>query len=143
MLNRKSQQNQIRTLTTEVGELQEINKTLKTYLEAVLTSVKPESEKLIKTEDKRLSDATLRKELEKNDWIEWSMSVNEISLDENIRILAAAKDFDDYINLIGSKKTQTRTRKTLRDFQGARDAFNQARAIMGLTTFEELPSEES
>lgn len=55
LLRRMSNQRQIASLATQVAELQEINKTLKTYLEAIVTTVAPDqSASLIETEEKRL-----------------------------------------------------------------------------------------
>jgi RNA processing factor Prp31 len=142
LLNRKSQQNQIRTLTTEVGELQEINKTLKTYLEVVLKTVKPESDQLIATEEKRLSDATIRKDLEKNPWFDHLLHFYKIKFPEAIKLFTKAKSYDDFISLLPNKENQHDARKILLEYEDARKDFNEARRLLGLTQFKNLPSKK-
>lgn len=58
LIQRTSSQRQLASLSSEVQELKEVNKTLKRYLEALLVSETPEkSEALISAEDKRLEEA--------------------------------------------------------------------------------------
>src|SRR5262249_46244250 len=58
LLNRMSSQQQIASLASQVAELSEINKTLKTYLEEVVSKIAPDkSAQLIKSESKRLQEA--------------------------------------------------------------------------------------
>lgn len=143
LLNRKSQQNQIRTLTTEVSELQEINKTLKTYLEVVLKTVKPDSEGLIIDEDKRLSDVILRKELEKNNWVDHAKRRYNIDLDEFIKIISKANSFDEFIKHLKVPTSQKDAREILLNIEEARKDFNAARKLLGLPQIKKLPSRES
>lgn len=140
LLNRKSQQNQIRTLTTEVGELQEINKTLKTYLEVVLKTVKPESEQLIAKEDKRLLDATIKKELERNAWFFHVLNRYEMAFDDAVNLFNRIKSYDDFIEALSDKKYQDEAREFLSEYDTARKDFNEIRKILGLSTFKKLPS---
>jgi len=140
LLNRKSQQNQIRTLTTEVGELQEINKTLKTYLEVVLKTVKPESDQLIAKEDKRLSDATIKKELEANPWFEYVLRMYRLKFSEAVSIFTKAKSFDEFISLLPAEEDQNDAKEILVKYEDARRDFNEARRILGLSNFKKLPT---
>jgi hypothetical protein len=58
MLARQSSQHQIASLSSQVGELAEVNKTLKIYLEEVVSKLNPsEAAGLIATESKRLEEA--------------------------------------------------------------------------------------
>ena len=58
LLNRLSGQRQISSLASQVAGLAEINKTLKAYLEEVVSKIAPdESARIIKAESKRLEDA--------------------------------------------------------------------------------------
>jgi hypothetical protein len=58
LLVRQSSQHQIASLASQVGELAEVNKTLKKYLEEVVSKVNPEEAAgLIATESKRLEEA--------------------------------------------------------------------------------------
>jgi hypothetical protein len=67
LLTRTSSQKQIASLASQVNELAEINKTLKTYLEEVVSKLAPEeSAQLIKSETKRLEDSLELEKLKKN-----------------------------------------------------------------------------
>ena len=58
LLSRMSNQQQLSSLNAQVGELREVNKTLKTYLEEVVSKIAPvESAKIIRSESKRLDKA--------------------------------------------------------------------------------------
>jgi uncharacterized protein DUF4062 len=58
LLNRMSGQRQLSSLASQVAGLAEINKTLKAYLEEVVSKIAPdESARIIRTEAKRLEDA--------------------------------------------------------------------------------------
>lgn len=59
-LQRLQGQAQLSSLQNEVAQLSEINKTLKTYLEEIVSKIAPaESERLIASETKRLEDARI------------------------------------------------------------------------------------
>jgi hypothetical protein len=67
LLTRTSSQKQIASLASQVNELAEINKTLKTYLEEVVSKIAPEeSAELIKSETKRLEESLELEKLRKN-----------------------------------------------------------------------------
>src|SRR5262249_48433905 len=69
LLNRKSQQQQLATLTSQVKELKAVNETLKKYLEAVMTRVSPdESSRLIADEAKRLEEVRRNEKIRENGW---------------------------------------------------------------------------
>ena len=75
LLNRKSQQQQLATLTSQVTELKEVNETLKTYLEAVMTRVSPDdSSRLIADEEKRLEEVKTNEKIRRTDGILDAMS---------------------------------------------------------------------
>ena len=55
LLSSTSNQQQLASLSAQVGELREVNRTLKAYLEQVVTTIAPkESARLIKSESRRL-----------------------------------------------------------------------------------------
>ena len=141
LLNRKMQQNQIKTLATEVEELQEINKTLKTYIEAILKTVKPESEKLIADEDKRLSDVTLKKELENNNWFLQAKNYYNINFDDFFNILSNSTSFDNFIESLPAEHKEN-AKTNLLKYEEAKDDFNEARELLGLSKFNKLPAKQ-
>jgi hypothetical protein len=67
LLKRMSGQQQLASLTAQVAELSELNKTLKRYLETVVTRVAPkDSEGIIKAESERLEEAKRSAIIESN-----------------------------------------------------------------------------
>jgi hypothetical protein len=67
LLNRRSNERQISSLAAQVAQLGEVNKTMRRYLEEVVTKVAPtNSLELIKTESKRLRQAQLNARLRVN-----------------------------------------------------------------------------
>ncbi|WP_422104718.1 DUF4062 domain-containing protein [Winogradskyella sp.] len=137
LLNRKVQQNQIKSLTTEISELQEINKTLKTYLEAVLTGVTPDnSEKLIEQEKKRLEDVSIRKELENNTWFNFVNSEAGIDIDSFIEMQLKSKKYEDFIKQIKNSDRRQYVDHTLSTEPKAIIDFNDSREILGLNRFK-------
>src|SRR6516162_1605712 len=60
LLRRISEQRQLSALSAQISELSKLNITLKTYLEALITEIRPsESEQLIEREDAKLRDASI------------------------------------------------------------------------------------
>jgi len=110
LLNKKSQQNQIRTLTTEVTELQEINKTLKIYLEEILKNSNLHSKGVIEKEDKRLLDISVKKELQNNRWILQCLDSYKYSLEEIIEIIKSSNSISDFISKLTSEYQEDATR---------------------------------
>lgn len=140
LLNRKTQQNQIKTLTSEIGELQEVNKTLKTYLEALLNKIEPDdSNQLIASEQKRLEDISVQYELERNPWVGHVNRQYGIDLDEFVKMVLKAKSFDGFINQIKGKENQIGVSRTLTEYKDARNDFNKVREILGLKSFVKKP----
>lgn len=140
LLNRKVQQNQIKTLTTEVGELQEVNKTLKTYLEAVLSGATQDvSTKLIETEKKRLKDISIRNELKKNKWFAFTQKILRFDLDAFIEMQLKSRSYNDFIKQIKNPEHKEEVIQILIGSEQARRDFNDARSILGLGNFRKLP----
>ena len=68
LLNRTSSHTQIASLASQVAVLTEINRTLKVYLEQVVTKVAPEDAKaLILEQDERLKEVEIERAFEQND----------------------------------------------------------------------------
>lgn len=135
LLNRKTQQNQIRTLTTEVNELQEINRTLKTYLETLLKNYDPESKDIIEKEDKRLSDLIIRKELESNNWIQQCVNYYKYTLAKSVELIKKSNSLNDYISRL-NKKDQHSAEGILSTTPAAVNDLNQVRKLYNLEEFE-------
>jgi hypothetical protein len=138
LLNKRSQQNQIRTLSAEISGLQEVNKTLKTYLEAVLSTIKPEeSSHLIESEKKRLEDVSVRIALEENPWITHCISRYNLSFDNVVDLIIKSKSFGNFCVQLPSDEIIKDAINILNDIPSARRDFNDARKILGLKIFSD------
>jgi hypothetical protein len=70
LLQRRSSQEQLTSLSAQVSQLRESNKTLKAYLESLMRHVSPEeSETVIDAESKRLNELTKYRAIEHNDFV--------------------------------------------------------------------------
>ena len=144
LLNKKSQQSQIKTLTSEITELQEVNKTLKIYLEAVMSGIsQDDSNKLIESEKERLRSIHVRKELDRNKWFDYMKSTYDMDFETFIEVQLKSKSYDGFISnsmkAMNSPELDEDLRKTLRDYVDARNDFNESRKILGLNAFRKLP----
>lgn len=131
LINKKSQQNQIRSLATEVSELQEINKTLKTYLETLLKNSNPQSKKVIEKEDKRLSEVLIKKELENNRWISQCTNYFNISFEDTIKFIKTSTSIDDFISKIDEEHRDSASGLLFTNMD-ALDDFNNVRKLLNL-----------
>lgn len=98
LLNRMSSQQQIASLATQVAELSEINKTLKTYLEEVVSKIAPdESAQLIKSESKRLREATEMTKLQEHGLASYIQSRGQIPLEDIYDAVVHSNSGEDFL----------------------------------------------
>jgi len=148
LLRRKSSQSQLTTLTAEVSGLQEVNKTLKTYLEALMSGVpKTETDKLIQTEEKRLKDFDLKKEISQNPFYNFiQRRLGSNSLDDFIKLEHESKNIDDFISkvtkAVKDKSELLRMLDILSSSGRPLEDHNQIRRLLGLPLYGK-PSEKA
>ena len=136
LLKRTAQSQQIASLSSQVFQLSEINKTLKTYLENLMRAVSPEKyEKVIEDESSRLSDLEILSKLKSNLFID-HLGNGNISIDMARKILEESRTADDLKkNLIKAAKTlKNQERLDLDDvfnIPAAQDDINECREILG------------
>lgn len=136
LLNKQSQQQQLVALTTEIGQLKEINETLKKYLEAVMTGVTTDvSEKLIESEEKRLEELKKLDLIRTNHWYQYITRRSDMSLESFIENIKQAKTFEDFVKKVIPDRESEGYWEILRllEKSGApsRD-FNEIRRILNL-----------
>ena len=134
LLNRMSSQQQLATLSAQVEVLQEVNTTLKRYLEAVMTKISPrESEPLIKAEQKRLDEIQQMEAFRKNDWVKYLKTMHNIDESASAEMIQKATSLRNYSALV--RKTSTRAgsdvAELLKENSEARKDFNEARSLLG------------
>ena len=82
LLHRMSNQQQIATLSSQIAVLQEVNTTLKRYLEAVMKEISPDkSEALIQLEQRRLEKRQQLEELRTNQWVKFTMDQSGLDIE--------------------------------------------------------------
>lgn len=141
LLQHSMEDKKLAALNIQVGELREINATLKKYLEALMTGVdKTASTKLIKVEDERLQDVLRRDRLLSNSWIRHMGKIYNVELDAQIECLKKAKSFEEFATMIEklpavSDDKKMAIRSTVMGAKEAQLDINQARAILGLVPF--------
>ena len=149
LLTRTSSQKQIASLASQVNELAEINKTLKTYLEEVVSKIAPEkSSNLIKSETKRLEDSLELERLQNNRFANYLNGAYGIPIESIRDILIKESSVKGFLkHLIPSQKKGFFTDE-IHYFLGNTKAviheLNDARRILGLKPydFSELDSVE-
>ena len=136
LLNQRSKHTQIASLASQVSTLEEINKTLKRYLEEVILKVSPEgSAKLIEDESKRLEEARQFALLNDLGLYKYIYIMNEISMEEFRDTLIKSKSLEDFLDaLLKSESKESRDefiQNFIDPFEANKD-FNEARVIFGL-----------
>ena len=81
LLRRASNQEQISSIAEQVAQLSETNKTLRKYIESLMTHVDPESKALITSESKRLKEAKSYSKIRTNEFVRFGMREG-LGLDE-------------------------------------------------------------
>jgi ATP-dependent Lon protease len=139
LLNRASSQKQLASLQAQVGELSEINQTLKTYLEEVVTKIVPgKSVELIKAESERLEEAQRKERVRKNFYVSYVSDVFEIPFEKVYDALVSAKSLDEFLRLISAGKAAESVPgiREMSEAIGPLNDLNEARELVGAAPFE-------
>ena len=140
LINQRSKQTQIASLASQVNQLAEINKTLKRYLEEVMSKVSPDMAiELIADESKRLEETQQAVLLSKNDLVVFLKLEYDISLEDFRDNLISSKSFDDFAKklsaLVEGESKRKKIRNLIRDKEPVSSDINQARQVLGLDSF--------
>jgi len=140
LLQRRSSQQQLATLTAEVSALRELNKTLRLYLEQVLHKVDvKDADQLISRESKRLEASETWADLKGlNGFVRWLESKG-LSRQQILEILTKPSTWDEVIDLADSylqERPDVRDqilRKLQNEIAGSiAEDYNQLRAYLDL-----------
>jgi hypothetical protein len=140
LLKRTAQSQQLASLSTQVFQLSEINKTLKTYLENLMRSVSPEKyEQVIETESSRLSELERITNLKDNGFIGY-LGMSDIPIDIAAKIIQESNGLEEFKEKIQkSVKSEKELRRLDLDdtleTRGAQEDLNECRAILGKPPF--------
>lgn len=134
LLRSRSQQKQLSTLNSQVAELQSINETLKTYLEAVLAKVTPaDAAEIIKDQEAKLIETRKVIDLSSNNLFKYLVSDRGVSDETAQSIIEKPNDPEEAIDLF-EKAFSNRgesARRILRYSPMAQNDYNAARLIVG------------
>lgn len=141
LLSRTSSQRQIASLASQVNELAEINKTLKTYLEEVVSKIAPEeSAQLIKSETKRLEESIEFEKLENNGfaaYLKWNTGISVKSFRDALIKENSLKGFLNHLAPISNRNSFVEDiENLLRQTTLAIPDLNSARRILGLEPYD-------
>ena len=141
LLRSRSQQKQLSALNSQVSELKSVNETLKTYLEAVLSTVKPDqSEQIIKDQDDKLTQMRIEIGLEKNPFYKYLRDVCKATDDMARHILDYPQSADEAVDAVDAVMLESDgediSRNPLRLYTDAQRDYNKAREIIGRTAID-------
>ena len=138
LLNQRSKQTQLASLSSQVSTLGEVNRTLKRYLEEVISKVSPdESAKLIEDESKRLNQAKQLELLKSNDLFRFLNKQLGMSIEDFRDTLIKTKSLKDFLdNIKSDSKAENSTYLALKDFNRTKIDLNKARKIMDLNSLK-------
>ncbi len=140
LLNSSANQQQISSLSAQVTELSEINKTLKIYLEKVVTHVLPrqESTNIINDETERLKEIEKTKLLTNNELFIFLRDNINLTVDIFKNIIETTTSYNDFIEQINKKSNTLATCDICSDLKQNKDQeiivekINEARRIIGI-----------
>jgi hypothetical protein len=139
LLQRSNQEQQLATLSSQISELQEVNVTLKRYLEAVMGGIsKNDSAELIESERKRLEELEKREKIMANRWYPYVNHRIPLSIEDFINIVSKSKSFADFAHELSrnDKQEEKVFNNDLIEYSKARRDLNAIREILGLKPFK-------
>ncbi len=134
-ISRMASQSQLSSLASQVAELGEVNRTMKTYLEEVMSKISPESSaKLIQSETDRLDEVRMQSEIQDNQIIRELHKLYEVPLDTIYKALIESKTVQEFIETAAAAQGEGRIRldpneimqwnKIEKGLSGAREALD-------------------
>ncbi len=139
LIDQRSQQRQLAGLAAQVSELSEVNKTLRRYLEEVVSKVAPnKAVGLIESEEARLKEAQLLQAFSRNPYVRYLVRVDDVDLEKVLQALRDAESLESFVSALssfGGARVANRARVAQRSRDALND-LNDARAILGRTPFQ-------
>lgn len=135
LLSRTSSQQQLSSLSGQVRELSEVNRTLKTYLEEVVSKIAPaESVRLIKSESMRLLEARRNMLIETNPLIKYIRGDGDIPQEDLNSAFMSATNIESFVELLKKKHGDNKvfTELQLRYKDAAENDFKKLKHMMNV-----------
>lgn len=100
-----------------------------------------DSNKLIRSEQKRLQEVELKERIKGNQWCKFVLTDCGVQFEDFYSAMRQAQSFDHFAKLVGklSKREQAEAHcaQTLYDYDKARRDFNEIRSMLGLKHFRQ------
>lgn len=114
LLQRTQGHAQLASLQGQVAQLAELNTTFKRYLEEIVSRIAPQKSKtLIRTETKRLKDATLERVVRSNPLGKHLIEFVHIPIEVVSRAVINATTLDKFYSILATEEDDTRTRREI------------------------------
>jgi len=141
LLQKSTGQEQLKELSSQVGDLKEINNTLKAYLENVMVTVSPdESPKLIQSEERRLEQWERSNAIKNSDWTNFVIKRVDVDFDTYLDAMKSSTSFRDFARKIDSSSSGDDAGRdilsVLDTVSRARKDFNEVRSLLGLSSLK-------
>ena len=145
LINRRSQQQQIETLNARINELSELTTTLKTYSEAILTTVnkKPETESLIKRETERIEQHLLLARVDNLGYINHLRDSHRLNVGDILHAIESSTSLNELLKQLRAlvisnpKNKNLSTRFPCFATITAKKDINRVRKLLGKKDFED------
>ncbi len=127
LLSRSSDQKQLSSLSAQIDQLSDVNKTLQVYLEQLVSKAMPaESSSIINKEQQKLEESRIAF-LSENRLIKFLHARTNASADKIIRSLSKAKTMAEFCELVSAGLPEETTTKLVmeRFFMTLDDSFNE------------------
>ncbi len=141
LLNRRTQQEQLTSLTGQVALLSDHNQTLRRYLESIITKLRPEESKtMIEEESTRLGQKIVNIELSRSPLIVYLLRFSDFNLDLITNLIIKAGTVNEFVAAINAETDKIELLSEVRSERLMQD-INKAREVLNLSNLEwEAPS---
>jgi len=140
LINRRSEQKQLASLSERISELSSINSSLQRYMETIVSSVSPdEAEQIISTEKERLDKEKTLREFLNNSFVEDMINLGRIDQSKVEGIFRKTSSIEDLAKRIASETAHFDTEGGIRSWHDNPDVvnkINKARALLGMSPLE-------
>jgi Domain of unknown function (DUF4062) len=134
LLKRTTESRQLASLSSQVSELAELNKTLRTYLENVISIVNPQSQKLVEDETKRLDKVSI---IASNGLARFLNRVYKLPFTSIVDLVEKPNNIQEFIKQLSGMLSETDSGEVLEIFDSPKVQMdlNEARKSLGKKEF--------
>ncbi|MEM1036916.1 MAG: DUF4062 domain-containing protein [Pseudomonadota bacterium] len=143
LLIRVSREKEVRDINQRISELNEINSTLKIYLEEIMSVTLPRHDEIISSEKKRLLDSKKQNQALQSPLLDYIRLEHDISNENSLNALLDANNLRDFVDTLTrdhelSESGETDLLSMFSRSAGVVGDANDIREIFGLSRFGKL-----